>query len=244
MSGADESLQSTGPTLSGSPTSETLEATTSQPSMFSPVDFPANPSVLRDRVSPRLTHDGSGRSTRASFAYFDRDSCSWRTLQDSLIADSETCSPIWPKAGMTRNGIAYLQPPLALLTRETESSLLPTPLAADARSASLLTDAMTFRITSTGRPRKVTAQGHDGSVGLTRLLKLLPTILSREWKDTGTLYRLASHDRFGDGVVRRISAYSPASLSQEQTAGLNPCFGEWMMGYPTAWSELPPSATP
>jgi len=33
----------------------------------------------------------------------------------------------WPRAGSTRDGIAYLRQPLARLTRETDSGLLPTP---------------------------------------------------------------------------------------------------------------------
>ena len=38
-------------------------------------------------------------------------------------------SETWPRSGMTRNGIAYLLPPLVRLTDETGSGLLPTPRA-------------------------------------------------------------------------------------------------------------------
>ena len=132
MSGADESLRSTGPTLSGSETSETLEATTSAPSMFSPADFPASPSATRGNGKRRTMRGGSGRSLRDSFASYDPDTCSWRTYQASLTGQLETYSETWPRAGTTRSGTAYRLPPLVPHISETEFGLLPTPTASDA----------------------------------------------------------------------------------------------------------------
>lgn len=59
-----------------------------------------------------------------------------------------------------------------------KQELLPTPVASDATMGAVIGKEDTFRITSTGMPRKVNRNGQDGSVGLARLVKLwdlLPT---------------------------------------------------------------------
>jgi hypothetical protein len=43
-------------------------------------------------------------------ASFDRDTCSWKTLQQSLVTDSEPYSQTWPRWGMTAGGFAYAHP--------------------------------------------------------------------------------------------------------------------------------------
>lgn len=73
---------------------------------------------------------------------------------------------------------------------------------------------------------------------------LLPTPTAREWKDRGrpcVLQKLAR----GDGVAKEIFKISRTHrLSRELTAGLNPFFAEWMMGYSPGWTALEPSAIP
>jgi hypothetical protein len=68
-----------------------------------------------------------GRSTPVWLASFDPATSSWRTSQLSLLEDSIECLATLPRSGMTRNGIAYQQQPLAPLTSVTGSGLLPTP---------------------------------------------------------------------------------------------------------------------
>jgi hypothetical protein len=70
-----------------------------------------------------------GESLRDSFANYDPATSSWRTSQLSLLEDSGECLLTWPRAGMTRSGIASRLRPLAPLTGGTESGLLPTPTA-------------------------------------------------------------------------------------------------------------------
>ena len=50
------------------------------------------------------------------FAWYDRKSCSWRTWQRCFIEGWARYAENWPRAGMTRNGIAYRRVPLAPLT--------------------------------------------------------------------------------------------------------------------------------
>lgn len=75
----------------------------------------------------------SGPPSHESFAWFDPESCSWKTSQLSLLptqgGSSGTSSVTWPKQGTTQSGRAYERPTLVLPTRGNESSLLPTPVA-------------------------------------------------------------------------------------------------------------------
>lgn len=58
---------------------------------------------------------------------YDRNSSSWKIRQLSLFGDLDESSPIWPRSGMTRNGIAYQLPTLAPPISATEYGLWPTP---------------------------------------------------------------------------------------------------------------------
>jgi len=49
----------------------------------------------------------------------------------SLDEDSKLSLKIWPRWGTMRNGVCYQQEPLAQITKEIESGLLPTPTARD-----------------------------------------------------------------------------------------------------------------
>jgi hypothetical protein len=75
---------------------------------------------------PEPVRDSGGKWFEP-FAWFDRDTRSWRTWQRCLVGEWEPFSGTWPRSGMTRNGIAYRRAPLVPLTDETASGLLPTP---------------------------------------------------------------------------------------------------------------------
>ena len=102
---------------------------TGQARISSAAGSPASPCPSPASNSPKPTSGGYGRRSRTPFADYDPGSCSWRTFQGSLFAEWETYSETWPRAGMTRSGIAYRRPPSAPLTAATGSGLLPTPRA-------------------------------------------------------------------------------------------------------------------
>lgn len=54
-----------------------------------------------------MTRGIFGRSSLELFAYFDRDSCSWKTSQGTFLSDLETFSETWPDSGTMRNGRVY-----------------------------------------------------------------------------------------------------------------------------------------
>ena len=108
-----------------------------QMSMFSAEDFPASPIPLLVDVSRLRTSATSGPSLPYSFAKLDPDGSWLKTSQGysqaNLDGSLERFSETWPRAGMTRNGTAYLLPPSAPLTGAIESGSLPTPQATDGR---------------------------------------------------------------------------------------------------------------
>ena len=80
-------------------------------------------------------NDGSGLSSRDSFAQHDPHTSSWKTSRVSLLDGGwESYLETWPPSGMTRNGQAYRLPPLVPRTSVGESLLWPTPTARDWRS--------------------------------------------------------------------------------------------------------------
>jgi hypothetical protein len=86
-----------------------------------PAKAPALPAPVRD----------SGGQWCVPFAWYDRSTSSWKTWQLCLTGEWESWSAIWPRAGMTRNGIAYERPTLVLRTNEKESGSWPTPMPLD-----------------------------------------------------------------------------------------------------------------
>lgn len=233
MTTAEECSLSTGPMLPGFETCEIAEPTTLSPLTSSAEASPASPSRSRVVVVPRQTSDGSGPSFSECLGYFDPDTSSLKMCQASLTEGSVTFSRGLPRWGLMRNGRVYRRPPSVRLISERGSLLLLTPLASDAAVARSLTADMTFRITRGGTPRKISRAGKDGSVGLTRLIKLalLPTPTAREGR---TL----------KGARDRPNRVGGPSLAQVMlSAGwnqgfLNPSFVEWMMGYPPLWTDL------
>lgn len=75
---------------------------------------------------------GSGPTSLEPLAFYDPDTCSWRTCQATLFEDSAPFSGRLPRLGMTRRGRLYELPTSAHPIAESGcSSLLPTPLNAD-----------------------------------------------------------------------------------------------------------------
>jgi DNA (cytosine-5)-methyltransferase 1 len=193
----------------------------SQPSMFSAEDFPASRTHSPADVADPPMIVTSGPSTPVSFASCDPDG-SWRktcqgysqvTLDGSLERFSET----WPRAGMTRNGIAYLRPPSALLTDGTASGLWPTPISYNERGS-----------------REAWCLAGKGGMDLVTAVKMWPTPTSRDHKD-GSAQACANVPT--NGLLGRVVHESSRQQSDSGASGsLNPVFVEWLMGYPLGWT--------
>jgi len=102
------------------------------------------------------------------------------------------------------------------LTRAMTMGMLPTPMASDATTGSIIGKNDIYRETS-GLPRKVNQNGKDGSVGLARLIKL-------------------TKGRMGD-----VPSYiqDTMKIGDGKPSQLSPQFVLEMMGFPTDWTLLP-----
>lgn len=79
---------------------------------------------------------GYGPSIFASLAFYDPDSCSWKTSQLCLNGDLQEFWEIWPRSGMILNGKCFQLRPLVPRTAESEYGSLPTPMARDQKDLS------------------------------------------------------------------------------------------------------------
>ena len=151
-------------------------------------------------------------NSSVSFAWYDPDTSSWKTSQQSLLTDLALYSESWPRQGMTLNGRAYALRIWEPVTVETDGGLLPTP-------------------TATGSERRTKfKQG-----GTPLMLALLPTPTARDHKDSGervNYEKLAKKSRLAGILVTECSAQNGGATY------LNPSFLEEMMGYPIGWTAL------
>lgn len=127
--------------------------------------------------------------------------CVWETGQGQLCGHLAVFSETWPTSGMTRGGVAYELPTWAHHTDDSESSLLPSPSAADGNGGGRSNspghqDTLpgTVRLLPTPEAKlsdsgpdyaRANQPGSGGDDLITTLHNLLPTPTSRDHKDTG-----------------------------------------------------------
>ena len=116
-------------------------------------------------------NDTSGRTSPTPFAYYDPDSQSLRTSQDTFLLGLPMSSPTLPRSGSMRNGQLYERPTLAPRTGGNDcSSLLPTPDAGGG-GKTIPADAVWNKAgTLAYKP-----DGTKVQVGLSAIPQLLPT---------------------------------------------------------------------
>jgi len=184
-------------------------------------DFLANQSQTRATAkgSQRLHNLVCGTNSIESFAYYDRDTSSWKTSQQSFLEDLESFSETWPRQGIVVNMHAYQHRMLEPVTKEIVGGLLPTPRA---------TSAMTENL-------KTVKQRGRNIGNLEEVIAFLPTPCSRDHKDSGEKvnYKKAAKK----GKLAGVMVESRSNKTGKDTY-LNPQFVEEMMGYPVGWTEL------
>jgi hypothetical protein len=148
-------------------------------------------------------------------ARFDPASCSWKTAQRSFIEDSDECLETFPRWGSMRAGLLWEQPTLTPRTRGTGSGLWPTPVADD-------TGQRTKKYAQSGTP-------------LSLAVRIFPTPTAGNSKSGGYLAE------WGGSGARKAMA---ELVSPDEMFGpLNPTWVEWLMGWPTGWTDLKPLET-
>lgn len=193
-----------------------------QLSMFSAEDFPVSPTPLPDAAKALKMTETSGQSSDDSFAFLDHDG-SWRKTcqgysQLTLDGSLEAFSEIWPRAGMTRNGTAYLLQPLAPLTNETASGLWATASARDWKD----TPGMATTAGDRNRLDQLARQVYEAE----RQRWSSPTA-----RDANTLKKVM---RWQGSLDKGNELIQPLPVQVGGT--LNPTWVEWLMGYPLGWT--------
>lgn len=200
------------------------------------VDFPASQSASPENEKARTMNGGSGQSSPVSFAVFDPITSLWKTFRACLPwmeGDfSEQSSVTWPRAGTMRSGRCFRRQLLARGINVTGFLSLPTPTATDIYNRTLpLERAIQCQ---SGIYRRVTAKGQSFA-RLSEVVKLLPTPIASDWRS----------GKCSDATLSKNSRPLREIAAQGQESGqLNPVWVEWLMGFPTGWSDCEHSETP
>jgi hypothetical protein len=208
--------------------------------------FPVRTSASPERAQvSTASGPGCGRTWHASLATFDPVTSSWRTVQRSLLGDSDECSVIWPRSGMTADGRCWELPMSGRRISATDCGLwLGTPTAtmtvrSEAFQRPGMTPAEFVRMWST--PNAVdglqggTTQGNRKSPNLSIAVKQFPTPQASDNRNRGNADTPA--------IARRIAAGKQVMLTMTVSGGqLNPTWVEWLMGWPLGWTDLKPLA--
>ena len=174
---------------------------------------------LETRLGSTANEAASTEKSSASLTFYDRDSCSWRTAQQSLVADSAEFSETWPRAGSMRAGSCWPLETWAHHTCESDGGCWPTPLASTNR-----------------RSRGSMTAKHWSAPGLEQAVELAEGILPREFRSASELNRSAR--RWATPTVKgnynRKGASKKAGdgLAMQVGGCLNPTWVEWLMGWP------------
>jgi hypothetical protein len=231
-------------------------------------DTPANLSAPQASAEARMTHATYGLGLETRLANYDPDTQSWKMYGDTYLWGDSPLLESLPISGMTRNGELYQQPVWVPITDETESLSWPTPRNCTAMAATITPETANNPKrfpnleTVVGRrmwptPTAVT-RPMEGNVRMYRAMieagKMTEAeanaILGKPVTDPqGKLQRWptpVASDAWTDGLKSsQQTKGSRHSLNLPSAAGgqLNPTWVEWLMGFPTGWTDLEDSET-
>ena len=235
---------------------------------LSPAASPAKISASPESA-PALTATalGFGRITRVLLASYDPVTRLWKTCQACWLEGWSAFSETWPSSGSMRNGVAWAHPTLERRIDDAVSGLWPTPQAAKAGDDVTLTCsgdgrakpnklgwavAMWPTPSVCGNYNLAGASPTSGDSLATAVAKaaMWPTPQARDHR-SGQPSRLAQPQRHGCYTLNDGAAMWPPPTSSRRSGlqshgenavlgQLNPMWVEWLMGYETGWTELPP----
>ena len=159
-----------------------------------------------------------------SYAWYDQDSLSWKTWQQSLITDWTSYSESFPKQGTMQNGQLYLRVHWEPAIEEADGGSLPTPTASDVEGG--IAKDVQYK---NGRFFRENKKGVKWGVKLRDALHSLPTPTARDYKG-----RTSSkwNEKYGPKVLPDVLTQTGDHMS------VSPYFLEEVMGYPIGWTEL------
>lgn len=197
----------------------------------------------------QTTSETCGLQLSSAFAWFDRDSLSWKTsLGCCLPGISEPSSVNWPRAAMTFDGACYRQPKWEHRIGGNGCGLWPTPTVQDSannagpsqhhRDSKPLNVAVLYPTPST-----MDAAGFCPNSGRMLTGKALeiegkgPHVYPTPRATDGS--KGGPNQKGSKGDATLPSAVQPTGKSTRPTL-LNPNWVEWLMGWPVGWTGLEP----
>jgi hypothetical protein len=215
----------------------------------SAVDIPVNHLAQQANDKEQMTQDICGHGLEQPLASYDPDTQSWRMSEDiSLWGDYKLLESL-PKSGMTRNGVLYQQPVWVRLIDEIASSLWPTPTAHPDNSNlkgkfknPTLGDAVRMwptPVSSSSMAEDISTvqerlkNGKPYKSRLIEAVAMWPTPRAAQAESRNhTVY--ARESGKPQNLENRIAQREPSAIGGK----LNPTWVEWLMGFPTGWTDL------
>ena len=175
----------------------------------------------------RVSDPASGTNTPELLASYDPDTRSWKTSALSLFGDSIPYSGALPRSGTMRNGRIYAPPMSERPTEGNGSGLWPTSTLYDGiHPGSIATSGGQVHLVQAVHSMFPTPRLSDAERGgrgdLIQAVRGNPNKHYRLWP-TPTSNRWDGLQSHGINVI---------------TGQLNPTWVEWLMGYPSGWTDL------
>ena len=158
-----------------------------------------------------------GQNSLGLLAKYDHASHSWRTFQLSLFEEEPESLETLPKSGMTVSGKLWEQTMWAHHTGGRESGLWPTPTARDGKSGKGKQPRQCSELNSTVERMWPTPRAQDAKHGA-----------ATEWE--------LNTDHAGTRDSLRVQV-EHRKTEVEAGGSLNPAWVEWLMGYPSGWTD-------
>ena len=234
------------------------------PTLFDPTLFVAathaNPSASPAPGKAKKTRATSGRGYETPLAFLDPVTRSWKMYEaTSLLGELPSLEKL-PPSGIARSGVLFLRPPWEPTTDATESSLLHTPTGKMNQMSPSMADGKrqsgwwpTPTTQEVEHPnailnhngRRVSKDGTNShSLGLADAVQFWRTPTVDDSKNVNP-----KPNRY-DSLVAQVNEAEKSSPATSETGAagnggkLNPEWVEWLMGFPTGWTDLKDSETP
>ena len=188
------------------------------------------------QVSKTAPGQDSGQSLTESFANYDPDTSLWRTSQACLLTGWEEFLETWPTSGTMRNGRCYRRQMSAHRTSGKGSSLWPTHRSCSAMAATIT-------------PESANKEGRFPSLETVVGQRMWPTpSATPRGPHTGAVAGAVSNDgmtrvsangtRWGATLETAVQMCPTPSVKEKTGGQLNPTWVEWLMGFPSGWTDL------
>jgi len=193
----------------------------------------ANPSRLLEDSRGKMTRDGYGIQYFKPLSKLDLPSYSWKMFQTSLMSGKHLMkfqNP-FPKSASILNGQMYERPMLGPIIKEAVCSslhtnqepfqrlMLPTPTKSDGVRTSM---------------NYASKNGGDGNLTLYGKVLQLPTPTAND----GRNHTFPKSQLMRGSLVGKIMKENTLLQNGGKGCRLSPLFVEWMMGFPTGWTDL------